>query len=73
MVLPFEPHSITFDEIRYAVDMPQVPFEFQIEAQYSAYTLQKIIRWNFERMNETKTKSKNYNRYMRKFIDQAEK
>ncbi|XP_022148619.1 pleiotropic drug resistance protein 1-like [Momordica charantia] len=23
MVLPFEPHSITFDEIRYAVDMPQ--------------------------------------------------
>lgn len=24
MVLPFEPHTITFDEIRYAVDMPQV-------------------------------------------------
>lgn len=24
MILPFEPHSITFDEIRYAVDMPQV-------------------------------------------------
>lgn len=24
MVLPYEPHSITFDEIRYAVDMPQV-------------------------------------------------
>lgn len=24
MVLPFEPHSITFDDIRYAVDMPQV-------------------------------------------------
>ena len=24
MVLPFEPLSITFDEIRYAVDMPQV-------------------------------------------------
>ncbi|XP_023512684.1 pleiotropic drug resistance protein 1-like [Cucurbita pepo subsp. pepo] len=23
MVLPFEPHTITFDEIRYAVDMPQ--------------------------------------------------
>ncbi|KAL0536436.1 hypothetical protein IC582_025385 [Cucumis melo] len=23
MVLPFEPHSIAFDEIRYAVDMPQ--------------------------------------------------
>ncbi|KAG8643795.1 hypothetical protein MANES_11G067100v8 [Manihot esculenta] len=23
MVLPFEPHSITFDEIRYSVDMPQ--------------------------------------------------
>ncbi|XP_023521866.1 pleiotropic drug resistance protein 1-like, partial [Cucurbita pepo subsp. pepo] len=23
MVLPYEPHSITFDEIRYAVDMPQ--------------------------------------------------
>lgn len=24
MVLPFEPLSITFDEIKYAVDMPQV-------------------------------------------------
>lgn len=24
MVLPFEPHSITFDDIRYSVDMPQV-------------------------------------------------
>ena len=24
MILPFEPLSITFDEIRYAVDMPQV-------------------------------------------------
>ncbi|MCI40961.1 hypothetical protein A2U01_0062194, partial [Trifolium medium] len=23
MVLPFQPLSITFDEIRYAVDMPQ--------------------------------------------------
>lgn len=23
MVLPFEPHSITFDDIKYAVDMPQ--------------------------------------------------
>lgn len=24
MVLPFEPHSLTFDEITYSVDMPQV-------------------------------------------------
>ena len=24
MVLPFEPHSITFDDIKYSVDMPQV-------------------------------------------------
>jgi len=24
MVLPFEPHSITFDEVTYSVDMPQV-------------------------------------------------
>jgi hypothetical protein len=24
MVLPFEPYSITFDEIVYSVDMPQV-------------------------------------------------
>ena len=24
MVLPFEPHSITFDDIRYSVDMPAV-------------------------------------------------
>jgi hypothetical protein len=28
MVLPFEPLSLTFDEIRYAVDMPQVPSSF---------------------------------------------
>lgn len=28
MVLPFEPLSITFNEIRYAVDMPQVSFNF---------------------------------------------
>ena len=26
MVLPFEPHSITFDNIVYSVDMPQVIF-----------------------------------------------
>lgn len=24
MVLPFEPHSMTFDEVGYSVDMPQV-------------------------------------------------
>jgi hypothetical protein len=24
MVLPFEPHCITFDEVTYSVDMPQV-------------------------------------------------
>ena len=24
MVLPFQPHSITFDDIRYSVDMPEV-------------------------------------------------
>lgn len=24
MVLPFDQHSITFDDIRYSVDMPQV-------------------------------------------------
>ena len=24
MVLPFEPHYITFDDIKYSVDMPQV-------------------------------------------------
>lgn len=24
MVLPFKPHSITFDDIRYSVDMPEV-------------------------------------------------
>ena len=24
MILPFEPHSITFDNIKYSVDMPQV-------------------------------------------------
>ena len=26
MVLPFQPLSLTFDEIRYSVDMPQVPY-----------------------------------------------
>lgn len=24
VVLPFEPHSIVFDEVKYSVDMPQV-------------------------------------------------
>lgn len=28
MILPFVPLSITFDDIRYAVDMPQVHFYF---------------------------------------------
>ena len=27
MVLPFEPHSITFDNVVYSVDMPQVTFQ----------------------------------------------
>lgn len=26
MVLPFEQHTLTFDEIAYSVDMPQVAF-----------------------------------------------
>jgi hypothetical protein len=26
MVLPFEPHYITFDEVSYSVDMPQVTY-----------------------------------------------
>lgn len=26
MILPFEPHSITFDDVKYSVDMPQVTF-----------------------------------------------
>lgn len=30
MVLPFEPHSITFDEIVYSVDMPQVLLNFKV-------------------------------------------
>lgn len=30
MVLPFEPYSITFDEISYSVDMPQVIFAAKI-------------------------------------------
>lgn len=28
MVLPFEPLSLTFDDIRYSVDMPQVHYLF---------------------------------------------
>ncbi|KAK0572798.1 hypothetical protein LWI29_037469 [Acer saccharum] len=31
MILPLEPHSITFDEIRYAVDMPQMFVEEVME------------------------------------------
>lgn len=27
MILPFEPHSLTFNEIIYAVDMPQVIYK----------------------------------------------
>jgi hypothetical protein len=26
MVLPFQPLSLTFDDIKYFVDMPQVPY-----------------------------------------------
>lgn len=26
MVLPFQPHSISFNEVKYSVDMPQVGF-----------------------------------------------
>jgi hypothetical protein len=26
MVLPFQPLSLSFDDIKYSVDMPQVPF-----------------------------------------------
>ena len=26
MILPFEPHSICFDEVSYSVDMPQVSY-----------------------------------------------
>ncbi|KAB5564919.1 hypothetical protein DKX38_004973 [Salix brachista] len=29
MILPFEPHSITFDEIKYSVDMPQARLEMK--------------------------------------------
>lgn len=30
MVLPFQPHSITFDDVRYSVDMPEViPYSFK--------------------------------------------
>jgi len=31
MVLPFEPHCITFDEVTYSVDMPQVIIYIQME------------------------------------------
>ncbi|MFS7992381.1 putative plant PDR ABC transporter associated [Helianthus anomalus] len=27
MILPFEPHSITFNDVKYSVDMPQVTFK----------------------------------------------
>lgn len=34
-VLPFEPHSITFDEVIYSVDMPQVTSqEFLLISNY---------------------------------------
>lgn len=31
MVLPFQPLSLAFDEIRYAIDMPQVIFGFKLD------------------------------------------
>ena len=30
MILPFEPHSISFDDITYAVDMPKVISEEEV-------------------------------------------
>ena len=48
MVLPFEPHSITFDDIIYSVDMPQVlklVFEivycFNIQIEYTVLYVNK--------------------------------
>lgn len=37
MVLPFEPHSITFDNIRYSVDMPQVSDRVNITVNLCVY------------------------------------
>lgn len=31
MVLPFQPLSLAFDEIRYAINMPQVIFSLKLE------------------------------------------
>lgn len=33
MILPFEPHSIAFNEIKYSVDMPQVIL-LQVNVKY---------------------------------------
>lgn len=49
MVLPFEPLSIAFDEIRYAVDMPQVPSIFNLDAPLMYYcTWQDICTQNLK-------------------------
>lgn len=62
MVLPFEPQSLTFDDIRYSVDMPQVPslfffflnatgtftFQFKIPGRISVMTTScYLYNWKF--------------------------
>jgi len=50
MVLPFEPHSITFDEVVYSVDMPQVNhiqrYKFSIWISNSFYLKSTSARGN---------------------------
>ena len=42
MILPFEPHSITFDDVEYAVDMPQVTLVFFDLSEYQTNYSPKI-------------------------------
>lgn len=44
MILPFEPLSITFDDIRYAVDMPQVLDLWKLTDLYMSELNSQIYR-----------------------------
>ena len=48
MILPFEPHSITFDDIKYSVDMPQVGYNLKRRnhgSLHSNYKNKIVSKW----------------------------
>jgi len=43
MVLPFEPHSITFDDVTYSVDMPVVMWKQKNKLKRLVFNFSSII------------------------------